>query len=89
MRVFIAGATGAIGLPLVRALCTLGHHVVGMTRAGRGIAHLRELGADLCRRCFRLQGRPERDRSSLSGCGDRPTHLASRQPSGHHQVIAE
>jgi len=25
MRVFVAGATGAVGLPLVRALCTLGH----------------------------------------------------------------
>ena len=47
MRVFIAGATGAIGLPLVRALCTLGHHVVGMTRAGRGIDRLRELGAEV------------------------------------------
>ena len=48
MRVlFIAGATGAIGLPLARALCTLGHHVVGMTRAGRGIDRLRELGAEV------------------------------------------
>ena len=26
MRAFIAGATGAIGLPLARALCTLGQH---------------------------------------------------------------
>lgn len=46
MRIFIAGATGAIGLPLVRALCTLGHQVTGMTRAGRGIDRLRELGAE-------------------------------------------
>ncbi len=45
MRVFIAGATGAIGLPLARALCTLGHQVVGMTRAGAHIDRLRELGA--------------------------------------------
>jgi 2-alkyl-3-oxoalkanoate reductase len=45
MRVFIAGATGAIGLPLARALCTLGHQVVGMTRAGAGTDRLRELGA--------------------------------------------
>lgn len=45
MRIFIAGATGAIGLPLTRALCTLGHNVTGMTRAGARIARLRELGA--------------------------------------------
>ncbi|HET9353153.1 MAG TPA: NAD(P)-dependent oxidoreductase [Sphingomicrobium sp.] len=44
MKVFVAGATGAVGLPLVRALCTLGHQVVGMTRAGRGTDRLRELG---------------------------------------------
>jgi 2-alkyl-3-oxoalkanoate reductase len=45
MKIFVAGATGAIGLPLVRALCTLGHDVIGMTRAGRGGDRLRELGA--------------------------------------------
>jgi 2-alkyl-3-oxoalkanoate reductase len=45
MKIFIAGATGAIGLPLVRALCTLGHQVTGLTRAGRGANRLRELGA--------------------------------------------
>jgi nucleoside-diphosphate-sugar epimerase len=46
MKIFVAGATGAIGLPLVRALCTLGHRVTGMTRAGRGVDRLRELGAE-------------------------------------------
>jgi nucleoside-diphosphate-sugar epimerase len=46
VRVFIAGATGAIGLPLARALRTLGHQVVGMTRAGPGVDRLRELGAE-------------------------------------------
>lgn len=45
MKIFIAGATGAIGLPLVRALCTLGHEVTGMMRSKRGIDRLRELGA--------------------------------------------
>ena len=46
MRVFIAGATGAVGLPLARALRTLGHQVIGMTRAGTGVDRLRELGAE-------------------------------------------
>ena len=45
MKIFVAGATGAVGLPLVRALCTLGHQVVGMTRAGPGVDRLREVGA--------------------------------------------
>jgi nucleoside-diphosphate-sugar epimerase len=47
MKIFIAGATGAVGLPLVRQLCTLGHEVVGMTRGGAGIDRLRELGASV------------------------------------------
>jgi nucleoside-diphosphate-sugar epimerase len=46
MKIFVAGATGAVGLPLVRALCTLGHQVTGMTRRGPGIDRLRELGAE-------------------------------------------
>lgn len=32
MRVFVAGATGAIGRPLVRRLLDAGHEVAGMTR---------------------------------------------------------
>jgi nucleoside-diphosphate-sugar epimerase len=47
MKIFVAGATGAIGLPLVRALTTLGHEVVGMTRAGGGVDRLREVGAEV------------------------------------------
>ena len=46
MKIFVAGATGVIGLPLVRALCTLGHRVTGMTRTGPGVDRLRELGAE-------------------------------------------
>jgi 2-alkyl-3-oxoalkanoate reductase len=45
MKIFVAGATGAIGLPLVRALCAQGHDVTGMTRTERGVELLRELGA--------------------------------------------
>lgn len=36
MKISVAGATGAVGLPLVRVLCALGHQVSGMTRAGTG-----------------------------------------------------
>jgi nucleoside-diphosphate-sugar epimerase len=36
MRVFVAGASGAIGQPLVAQLIAAGHRVVGMTRSDLG-----------------------------------------------------
>ena len=46
MRVFVAGATGAIGRQLVPRLVAAGHEVVGMTRSASKRALLRELGAE-------------------------------------------
>jgi nucleoside-diphosphate-sugar epimerase len=45
MRVFVAGATGAIGRQLVPRLVAAGHGVHGMTRYGSKQAMLEELGA--------------------------------------------
>ena len=45
MRVFVAGATGAIGKQLVPRLVTAGHEVHGMTRHESKRAMLHELGA--------------------------------------------
>jgi nucleoside-diphosphate-sugar epimerase len=45
MRVFVAGATGAIGKQLVPRLVVAGHEVHGMTRSGSKQAMLYELGA--------------------------------------------
>jgi nucleoside-diphosphate-sugar epimerase len=45
MRVFVAGATGAIGAQLVPRLVAAGHEVHGMTRTESKQAMLRELGA--------------------------------------------
>jgi nucleoside-diphosphate-sugar epimerase len=45
MRFFIAGATGTIGRPLVRALVARGHDVTGMTRTPARAALLESLGA--------------------------------------------
>ena len=46
MRIFIAGASGAVGQPLVRRLAEAGHEVTGMTRTPGKTAQLRELGAE-------------------------------------------
>ena len=45
MRVFVAGATGAIGRQLVPRLVAAGHEVHGMTRSASKQAMLHELGA--------------------------------------------
>jgi nucleoside-diphosphate-sugar epimerase len=45
MKVFVAGASGAIGVPLVRALVSAGHDVTALTRTPEKAGLLRELGA--------------------------------------------
>ena len=45
MKVFIAGATGALGAPLVRELVARGHEVVGLTRWPEKRALIEQLGA--------------------------------------------
>jgi nucleoside-diphosphate-sugar epimerase len=45
MRVFVAGATGALGRQLVPRLVAAGHEVTGMTRSESKQAMIRELGA--------------------------------------------
>src|ERR671918_2325297 len=45
LKVFVAGATGAIGKQLVPRLVEGGHEVHGMTRSESRQAMLRELGA--------------------------------------------
>lgn len=45
MKVLVAGATGALGAPLVRRLRAAGHEVSGLTRSAGGAARLRGAGA--------------------------------------------
>ena len=45
-RVFVAGASGAIGVPLVRALLAAGHQVTALTRTPHKVSSLTALGAD-------------------------------------------
>jgi nucleoside-diphosphate-sugar epimerase len=44
MRIFVAGATGVIGVPLVKLLVDRGHDVAGMTRTPAKAETLRALG---------------------------------------------
>jgi nucleoside-diphosphate-sugar epimerase len=46
MKILLAGATGTLGIPLVRALIASGHEVIGLSRTpGKG-DKLRALGAE-------------------------------------------
>ena len=45
MRIFVAGASGAIGRPLVRQLVAAGHEVTGMTRREERAEEIRAAGA--------------------------------------------
>jgi nucleoside-diphosphate-sugar epimerase len=47
MNVFIAGGSGTIGIPLVRALVAAGHPVTAMTRSPNKEGELRALGASV------------------------------------------
>jgi nucleoside-diphosphate-sugar epimerase len=49
MNIFVAGASGAIGRPLVAELIRRGHAVTGMTRSDEGAKALAELGAAVAR----------------------------------------
>jgi 2-alkyl-3-oxoalkanoate reductase len=46
MKVFVAGASGAIGRPLIERLTRDGHEVTGMIRRAEGADRLRQLGAE-------------------------------------------
>src|SRR4051794_31923153 len=45
MRIFVAGATGAMGVPLVKRLVAAGHQVTGLTRSESKRPLLESLGA--------------------------------------------
>jgi nucleoside-diphosphate-sugar epimerase len=45
MKIFVAGATGTLGRPVVRTLLAHGHDVVGMTRTAEGARRIEGAGA--------------------------------------------
>ena len=56
MNVFVAGGSGTIGIPLVRALVAAGHQVTALTRSTSKQDELRALGA-VGGRCRRAESR--------------------------------
>jgi 2-alkyl-3-oxoalkanoate reductase len=46
MRIFVAGATGAVGRELVPALVAAGHSVTGMTRTAVKAVIVKRMGAE-------------------------------------------
>ncbi|MEH1876830.1 SDR family oxidoreductase [Nostoc sp.] len=49
MRVFVTGATGFIGTPVIKELIAAGHKVLGMARSDEGAKSLANIGADVHR----------------------------------------
>src|SRR5579862_2234173 len=47
VKVFLAGASGAIGRPLVAELIRQGHQVTGISRRASSLNHLTKLGATI------------------------------------------
>ena len=96
MRIFVAGATGALGQRLVPKLVDRGHEVTGMTRTEAKCDLVRELGASPGRRRrARPRGRRRavargragghRPRADLARRRDRPAQVRrsrSRSPTG-------
>ena len=46
MRIFVAGATGAVGRALVPALISAGHTVAGLTRKAVQVEAIKRMGAE-------------------------------------------
>jgi nucleoside-diphosphate-sugar epimerase len=70
MRIFVAGASGTIGIPLVRALVGAGHQVTALTRSPGRQSELRALGAIPA-----VADALDREALSAAVLAARPTHV--------------
>src|SRR5215510_13727828 len=70
MNVFVAGGSGTIGRPLVRALVDAGHQVTALTRSAAKTDELRRLGASVA-----VADALDRDALAAAVRNARPTHV--------------
>jgi 2-alkyl-3-oxoalkanoate reductase len=70
MKIFLAGGSGTIGVPLVRALVASGHEVTALTRSSGKQAELRALGATPA-----VADALDRDALLAAVMNARPTHV--------------
>jgi 2-alkyl-3-oxoalkanoate reductase len=70
MKIFLAGGSGTIGIPLVRALVAAGHEVTALTRSAGKQAELRALGATPA-----VADALDRDALITAVAAARPTHV--------------
>ena len=70
MDVFIAGGSGAIGLPLARALAAAGHRVIALTRSGARQDDIRATGASVA-----IADALDPDALAAAVAAARPTHV--------------
>jgi 2-alkyl-3-oxoalkanoate reductase len=75
MRVFVAGASGAIGTRLVPQLLDRGHEVIGTSRSAEKAEHLRALGAEPV--ALDLLDRADVRRAVLEAAPDAIVHQAT------------
>jgi nucleoside-diphosphate-sugar epimerase len=76
MNVFVAGGSGAIGIPLVRALVAARHQVTALTRSSSKRAELQALGASVA-----VADALDRDALIAAVVSAKPTHIV-------HQLTA-
>src|SRR6185369_8880120 len=70
MKIFIAGGSGTIGIPLVRAMTAAGHQVTAMTRSTNKHDELKRIGA-----CVVVADALNRDAILAAVNAAKPTHV--------------
>jgi uncharacterized protein YbjT (DUF2867 family) len=96
MRVFLAGATGAVGRPLLRQLRVAGHEVIGTTRSSERAGQISAAGAtpvvvdaldtEALHRAV-VEAQPEVVINQLSSLPDRIDYRKPEQTFGIHNEL--
>jgi nucleoside-diphosphate-sugar epimerase len=87
MKVFIAGSTGALGLPLVRELLARGHEVIGLTRSLSKRSLLENMGAQAV--IADVFDAPELERAVRAAAPTHVVHMLSALPKNGPLRVAD